>query len=104
MFKYLASLMAVYSQKALKQIVSPQELPKKASKSPRKALKQYRNDQTITTESALIVGSKVKHVMFGEGKILEVTSSTIKLSFDAGIKQFMTDTCLQQGYLEAVED
>lgn len=102
--RFKTSVVPSRFMKALKQIVSPQELPKKASKSPRKALKQYRNDQTITTESALIVGSKVKHVMFGEGKILEVTSTTIKLSFDAGIKQFMTDTCLQQGYLEAVED
>lgn len=102
--RFKTSVVPSRFMKALKQIVSPQELPKKASKSPRKALKQYRNDRTITTESALIVGSKVKHVMFGEGKILEVTSSTIKLSFDAGIKQFMTDTCLQQGYLEAVED
>lgn len=102
--RFKASVVPSIFMKALKQIVSPQELPKKASKSSRKALKQYRNDRTITTESALIVGSKVKHVMFGEGKILEVTSSTIKLSFDAGIKQFMTDTCLQQGYLEAVED
>lgn len=102
--RFKTSVVPSIFMKALKQIVSPQELPKKASKSPRKALKQYRNDRTITTESALIVGSKVKHVMFGEGKILEVTSSTIKLSFDAGIKQFMTDTCLQQGYLEAVED
>ncbi|KMN39461.1 ATP-dependent helicase [Lysinibacillus sp. LK3] len=102
--RFKASVVPSIFMKALKQIVSPQELPKKASKSPRKALKQYRNDRTITTESALIVGSKVKHVMFGEGEILEVTSTTIKLSFDAGIKQFMTDTCLQQGYLEAVED
>lgn len=102
--RFKTSVVPSIFMKALKQIVSPQELPKKASKSPRKALKQYRNDRTITTESALIVGSKVKHVMFGEGEILEVTSSTIKLSFDAGIKQFMTDTCLQQGYLEAVED
>lgn len=102
--RFKASVVPSVFMKALKQIVSPQEIPKKASKSPRKALKQYRNDRTITTESALIVGSKVKHVMFGEGEILDVTSSTIKLSFDAGIKQFMTDTCLQQGYLEAVED
>lgn len=102
--RFKASVVPSVFMKALKQIVSPQELPKKASKSPRKALKQYRNDRTITTESALIVGSKVRHVMFGEGEILDVTSSTIKLSFDAGIKQFMTDTCLQQGYLEAVED
>ncbi|WDU77411.1 ATP-dependent helicase [Lysinibacillus sp. G01H] len=102
--RFKASVVPSIFMKELKQIVPPQELPKKASKSPRKALKQYRNDRTITTESALIVGSKVRHVMFGEGEILDVTSSTIKLSFDAGIKQFMTDTCLQQGYLEAVED
>ncbi|WP_339279867.1 ATP-dependent helicase [Lysinibacillus sp. FSL P2-0066] len=102
--RFKASVVPSMFMNALKQIVSPQELPKKASKSPRKAPKQYRNDRTITTESALIVGSKVKHVMFGEGEILAITSSTIKLSFDAGIKQFMTDTCLQQGYLEAVED
>lgn len=102
--RFKASVVPSMFMNALKQIVSPQELPKKASKSPRKALKQYRNDRTITKESALIVGSKVKHVMFGEGEILAITSSTIKLSFDAGIKQFMTDTCLQQGYLEAVED
>lgn len=57
----------------------------------------------ITTESALIVGSKVKHVIFGEGEILAVTRSTIELSFAAGIKKFLTDTCLQQGYLETME-
>lgn len=102
--RFKASVVPSMFMNALKQIVSPQELPKKASKNPRKAPKQYRNDRTITKESALIVGSKVKHVMFGEGEILAITSSTIKLSFDAGIKQFMTDTCLQQGYLEAVED
>lgn len=102
--RFKASVVPSMFMNALKQIVSPQDLPKKASKNPRKAPKQYRNDRTITTESALIVGSKVKHVMFGEGEILAITSSTIKLSFDAGIKQFMTDTCLQQGYLEAVED
>jgi len=102
--RFKASVVPSMFMNALKQIVSSQDLPKKASKNPRKAPKQYRNDRTITTESALIVGSKVKHVMFGEGEILAITSSTIKLSFDAGIKQFMTDTCLQQGYLEAVED
>ncbi len=102
--RFKASEVPSMFMNALKQIVSPQDLPKKASKSPWKAPKQYRNDRTITKESALIVGSKVKHVMFGEGEILAITSSTIKLSFEAGIKQFMTDTCLQQGYLEAVED
>lgn len=90
--------------KELKQIVSPQEVPKKAQKSPRKALKQYYNERTITTESALIVGSKVMHVIFGEGEIVAVTSSTIELSFTTGNKKFVTDTCLQQGYLEMMEE
>lgn len=89
--------------KELKEIISPQEVPKKAQKSPRKALKQYHNERTITTESALIVGSKVMHVIFGEGEIVAVTSSTIELSFTTGNKKFVTDTCLQQGYLETME-
>ncbi|MCT6816919.1 MAG: ATP-dependent helicase, partial [Lysinibacillus fusiformis] len=90
--------------KELKKIISPQEVPKKAQKSPRKALKQYHNERTITTESALIVGSKVMHVIFGEAEIVAVTSSTIELSFTTGNKKFVTDTCLQQGYLEMMEE
>lgn len=96
--------------KALKQIVSPQELPKKVSKSPRiapkspkKVQKQFFNERTITNKSALIVDPKVKHVIFGEGEILAVTGSTIELSFAMGIKKFSTDTCLQQGYLETMK-
>ncbi|WP_339216564.1 3'-5' exonuclease [Solibacillus sp. FSL W8-0372] len=95
---------------ALKQIVSPQELPKKVSKSPRiapkslkKVQKQFFNERTITNKSALIVGSKVKHVIFGEGEILAVTGSTIELSFATGIKKFSTDTCIQQGYIETMK-
>jgi len=102
--RFKTSVVPSTFMKALKQIVSPQELPKKAPKSPRKTMKQYRNERTITTESMLVVGSKVNHVIFGEGEILAVSSSTIELSFATGIKQFMTDTCLQQGYLETVED
>ncbi|WP_232733047.1 3'-5' exonuclease, partial [Lysinibacillus xylanilyticus] len=100
--RFKTSVVPSIFMKALKQIVSPVELPKKAPKSPRKALKQYRNERTITNESTLIVGSKVKHMIFGEGEILAVTSSTIELSFASGIKKFLIDTCLEQGYLEAV--
>ena len=102
--RFKTSVVPSTFMKALKQIVSPQELPKKAPKSSRRTMKQYRNERTITTESMLVVGSKVNHVIFGEGEILAVSSSTIELSFATGIKQFMTDTCLQQGYLETVED
>ena len=90
--------------KALNQIVSPQEPPKKEQKSPSKAQIRYHNERTITTESGLIVGSKVKHILFGEGEIVAMTSSTIELSFATGIKKFMTETCLKHGYLEVLED
>jgi len=90
--------------KALQQIVSPQEVQEKATKSPQKTPKQYRNERTITTDSALTVGSKVKHLIFGEGEILAVTNSTIELSFAAGIKKFSIDVCMQQGYLETLEE
>lgn len=43
-------------------------------------------------------------MIFGEGEILAVTSSTIELSFATEIKKFLMDTCLQQGYLETLED
>ncbi|MEY9970704.1 DNA helicase-2/ATP-dependent DNA helicase PcrA [Lysinibacillus sp. RC46] len=102
--RFKTSVVPSIFMKALKQIVTPQELPIKAPKSPSKAQKRYRNERTITTESALIVGSKVNHVIFGEGEILAVTSSTIELSFATGLKKFLTDTCLQQGYLETMED
>ena len=67
-------------------------------------MKQYRNERTITTDSALTVGSKIKHIIFGEGEILAVTRSTIELSFATGVKQFSTDICIEQGYLETLEE
>lgn len=90
--------------KELKQIVSPQEVQEKALKTLKKTTKQYRNERTITTDSALTVGSKVKHIIFGEGEILAVTRSTIELSFATGIKKFSTDICIEQGYLETLEE
>ena len=90
--------------KALKQIVSPQESLKKEQKKPSREQKKYNNEHTITNESALIVGSKVKHILFGEGKIEAVTSSTIELSFATGTKKFLTETCFKHGYLETIED
>ena len=102
--RFKKSVIPSIFMKELQQIVSPQELPENARKSPQKTPKQYRNERTITTDSALTVGSKVKHIIFGEGEILAVTRSTIELSFAAGIKKFSTDICIEQGYLEVLEE
>lgn len=94
--------------KALNQIVNPQLASEQSKKMVQKSkvskeIKQYRNEHTITSETALVTGSKVRHVMFGEGEILAINRGTIELSFEVGHKKFAVDTCLQQGYLEKIE-
>ena len=63
---------------------------------------QYRNERTITTIQDLQIGNKVSHVMFGEGTIMDLANGTIAIEFSVGVKKFVIDTCMAQGYLERV--
>ncbi|KOS68213.1 helicase UvrD [Lysinibacillus contaminans] len=85
----------------LNRIVSPHNKTTNQPKTKKKKEpKQYLNENTITSESELIEGLKVRHIAFGEGKILSVSRGLIELSFTKDIKKFVIETCLQQGYLE----
>ena len=85
----------------LNQIVSPR---KKATNQPKTKKKKepmhYRNENTITSESELIEGLKVRHIAFGEGEILSVSRGLIELTFTTSIKKFVIETCVHHGYLE----
>ena len=63
---------------------------------------QYRNENTITSESELIEGMKVRHIAFGEGEILSVSRGLIELSFTTSIKKFVIRDMLEPRLLREV--
>lgn len=89
--------------RALHHIVEPPvKRERQLMTKPKKELKQYRNEQTITSHTELNVGDTILHVVFGEGEILSLDKGMIELAFQSGIKKFVIDMCIQQGYLEHI--
>lgn len=58
------------------------------------------NPNAIKNRAQLRVGSVVKHQIFGQGKIVTITSSSIDLEFEGIIRKLSIEVCLTKGYLE----
>lgn len=50
--------------------------------------------------SGVIVGSTVKHKVFGDGKVLEITGSLITVKFEKGEKRFQFPDAFDNGFLK----
>ncbi len=95
---------SIFMQELHKIVVPPplekESNPKGNGHKPAKNAKQYRNNQTILSANDLIVGNDVRHIMFGEGKILSLERGIMEILFTGSKKKFVVDTCIAQGYLE----
>ncbi|MGM7637042.1 ATP-dependent helicase [Bacillus sp. Hm123] len=80
----------------VKKIISPKE-----EKSHEKALVQ--NPNAIRSRSDLAVGKLVKHRVFGNGEIVQLTEEMIEIQFREGVKKLAVATCLEMGLLEKVK-
>ncbi|WP_338754354.1 ATP-dependent helicase [Bacillus sp. FJAT-52991] len=80
---------------AVNHIVNPPE--EKASK---ETLSYSPN--TIQSNRDLAVGKRVKHRVFGNGEITQLTEEMIEIRFQEGIKKLAVRTCLDMGLLEKI--
>lgn len=61
------------------------------------------NPNAIRSRDGLAVGQTVKHRVFGEGTIVELTGDRIHIRCQVGMKALSVQTCLDMGILEPCE-
>nr|WP_246120405.1 ATP-dependent helicase [Cohnella terricola] len=58
------------------------------------------NPNAIKEPSALVVGAKVRHAVFGDGEIVLTIGDSVEIRFDAETKRLSANICVQMGLLE----
>ncbi|CAH1221835.1 Putative ATP-dependent DNA helicase YjcD [Paenibacillus plantiphilus] len=61
------------------------------------------NPNGIRSREGLVVGRFVKHRVFGEGEIVELTAERVHIRCNSGVKVLAVLTCLERGILEPLE-
>jgi DNA helicase-2/ATP-dependent DNA helicase PcrA len=85
--------------KDVKTILAPKSATK-ATLAPKKEVVVH-NTKAIYDASALKVGMPVKHAKFGNGMVMTMDATSIRIQFEKiGMKQLMLSVCLQKGILE----
>lgn len=89
---------------AVRNIISlPVVIPELTVKSTKKIrpMSTY-NPNAIKNANQLTIGNVVNHQSFGQGKIIDITSSSIDIQFNGMIKKLSIELCLSKGFLEPV--
>ena len=60
------------------------------------------NPNAIRHVNQLTIGNVINHQSFGQGEIVDITSSTIDIQFNGMIKKLSIEFCLAKGFLEPI--